>query len=167
MTSSVQRLTIASPRDLHHATAIPPALVDRCSQEPFLTIAPEEIALRETLKRCKPAVIEAALEYRKTGDAHYLPGIIHGIIERYVERDLQPKLNEPSDGLRLVEDLGIDSLTMMEIVLLAEDVLKITIDNDDLLPLRTVGDIKRFVASKVDHPALSWPRDPVSAPSPL
>ena len=70
--------------------------------------AEEESALRESLKRCSPATIEAAIAYRKTLEASHLPAIIIGVIERFVEPDLRAKLKEADDELRLVEDLGID-----------------------------------------------------------
>lgn len=109
----------------------------------------DESALRESLKRCSPATIEAAIAYRKTNEASHLPAVIIGVIERFVEPDLRSKLKEADDELRLVEDLGIDSLTMMEIVILVEDVLQMQINNEDLRNLRTVGDIKVFIDCKV------------------
>jgi len=109
----------------------------------------DETALRESLKRCSPATIEAAIAFRKTDEASHLPAVIIGVIERFVEPDLRAKLKEADDELRLVEDLGIDSLTMMEIVILVEDVLQMQIDNEDLRNLRTVGDIKVFIDCKV------------------
>ena len=109
----------------------------------------DESALRDSLKRCSPAAIEAAIAYRKTQEASHLPAVIIGVIERFVEPDLRPKLKEADDELRLVEDLGIDSLTMMEIVILVEDVLQMQINNEDLRTLRTVGDIKVFIDCKV------------------
>jgi len=109
----------------------------------------EESTLRESLKRCSPATIEAAIAYRKTNEASHLPAVIIGVIERFVEPDLRAKLKEADDELRLVEDLGIDSLTMMEIVILVEDVLQMQINNEDLRNLRTVGDIKVFIDCKV------------------
>jgi 3-hydroxyacyl-[acyl-carrier-protein] dehydratase len=48
----------------------------------------------------------------------------------------------------MVEDLGIDSLTMMEIVILVEDVLQMQINNEELRNLRTVGDVKIFIDCK-------------------
>jgi 3-hydroxyacyl-[acyl-carrier-protein] dehydratase len=80
---------------------------------------------------------------------------IDGLIEHYVERDLRKKLSGADDNLRLVEDLAIDSLTMMEIVFLTEDVLQISVDNEELRPFRTVGEIKKFIASKLRRPASS------------
>ena len=111
--------------------------------------AQDEAALRDALKRCSAATREAASAFRRTGSAEFLPAIVHGLIEHYVEREARAKLSRSDDNLRLVEDLAIDSLTMMEIVFLAEDVLQVSIDNEELRPFRTVGDIKRFLASKL------------------
>lgn len=111
---------------------------------------PEDDAnLREALKRCSAATYEAAAQFRKTGNTEHLPAIVLGIIERYVEPDLRGKLKDADDDLRIIEDLGIDSLTMMEIVILVEDVLQMSINNDELRHLRTVGDVKTFIECKV------------------
>ncbi|OHE86738.1 MAG: hypothetical protein A3G75_12040 [Verrucomicrobia bacterium RIFCSPLOWO2_12_FULL_64_8] len=109
----------------------------------------EDERLREVLKRCSPSTYEAARRFRQTGDPAHLPAIIHGVIQRYMEPDRRAALTQPDDGLRLVEDLGIDSLTMMEIVMLAEDVLQITVTGREMCQLRTLGDAKRFIEGKV------------------
>ncbi|MEN9404147.1 MAG: 3-hydroxyacyl-[acyl-carrier-protein] dehydratase FabZ, partial [Verrucomicrobiota bacterium] len=101
--------------------------------------AEDDANLRESLKRCSAATYEAAAQFRKTGNTEHLPAIVLGIIERYVEPDLRAKLKDSDDDLRIIEDLGIDSLTMMEIVILVEDVLQMTINNEELRHLRTVG----------------------------
>lgn len=117
------------------------------SGKPF---APEdETALREALKRCSPSTFEAAIQYRKTANPEHVPAVVIGVIERFVEPDLRVKLKDADDDLRLIEDLGIDSLTMMEIVILVEDVLQLSINNDELRNLRTVGDVKTFIDCKI------------------
>jgi 3-hydroxyacyl-[acyl-carrier-protein] dehydratase len=113
-------------------------------------LSPEETEamLRESLKRCPPGTIEAALAYRREADPRHLPAIIIGIVERYVEPDLRGRLADGADELRFIEDLGIDSLTMMEIVLLVEEVVQMQIPNDDLRNLRTLGDVKTYIDCK-------------------
>jgi 3-hydroxyacyl-[acyl-carrier-protein] dehydratase len=112
--------------------------------------APEdEASLREALKRCSPSTFEAAVQYRKTGNPEHVPAVVIGVIERFVEPDLRTKLKDADDDLRLIEDLGVDSLTMMEIVILVEDVLQMSINNDELRNLRTVGDVKTFIDCKI------------------
>ncbi|MEZ5277515.1 MAG: phosphopantetheine-binding protein [Opitutaceae bacterium] len=108
-----------------------------------------EAALRESLKRCSPETLQAALDFRKSNDASYLPSIVLGIIERFVEPEHHARLREADEDLRVIEDLGLDSLTMMEVVILVEEVVNVSIANDELRNLRTVGDIKVFIDHKV------------------
>jgi 3-hydroxyacyl-[acyl-carrier-protein] dehydratase len=132
----------------------------------FVPLAPksfskqDEASLRDTLKWCSAETREAASAFRRTGSVEYVPAIVQGLIEHYIEREARAKLSGDDDNLRLVEDLGVDSLTMMEIVFLAEDVLQVSIENEDLRPFRTVGDIKRYLASRMGGGA---PGDPAFA----
>lgn len=109
----------------------------------------DEKILCEVLRRCSPPTRAAACAYRRTRDAGLLPVIIHGLIEHYVERNVRIGFLPDADNMRLVEDLAIDSLTMLEIVFLAEEVLQVSIDNEELRSFRTVGEIKRFIVSKL------------------
>jgi 3-hydroxyacyl-[acyl-carrier-protein] dehydratase len=114
----------------------------------------DDPVLRETLKRCSPATYYAACKFRKSGHGDDLQTVILGVVERFVERDLRPKLQLASDKLRLSEDLGIDSLTMMEIVMIAEEVLRISVSNDELTHLRTLGEVQRFIEEKLASPSV-------------
>ena len=109
--------------------------------------------LRELLKRCSPATYFAACKFRQSRAPAELAAVITGVVERYVERDLRAKLQAGDSALRLREDLGLDSLTMMEIVMLAEEVLHISISNEELGHLRTLADVQRFFAEKMREPA--------------
>jgi acyl carrier protein len=123
------------------------------SDEPLLAnpdgIARDDDNLREALKRCSPATYYAACQFRATGRPEHLSAFLLGVIERYVERDRRQKLATPCDDVRLVEDLGLDSLTMIELVMLAEEVLPISIANENLRQLRTVSDVQRFAIEQL------------------
>jgi 3-hydroxyacyl-[acyl-carrier-protein] dehydratase len=122
---------------------LPPGDAQPSNEE--LTLA----KLRETLKRCSPETIEAACRFHLTRDRRCLTPLVAGVIERYVERELRPRLRTGDLTLRLVEDLALDSLTLMEIVVLTEDVLQISVSNEELVQLRTIADIRDFIAAKV------------------
>lgn len=115
----------------------------------------DEAALRETLKRCPPSTLEAALAYRRTSDPVHVPAIVLGLIARFVEPAHRDRLLAASPSspdlaaLRLVTDLGLDSLTLMEIVLLAEEILPVSINNEELRHLRTLGDVQTFIDCKL------------------
>jgi 3-hydroxyacyl-[acyl-carrier-protein] dehydratase len=109
----------------------------------------EDAGLRETLKYCAVSTYPAACLFRQTGRAEYLPAIVLGVIERYVEPERRPRLREPNDHIRLAEDLGLDSLTLMEIVIRLEEVLQISIRDDELRQFQTLGEIRRLIESTV------------------
>ncbi|MGF1447981.1 MAG: phosphopantetheine-binding protein [Opitutales bacterium] len=119
------------------------------SPQPRKVSEEEEGNLRDTLKRCSPETIEAALAFRRNGNTDQVPAIVMGIVERYLEPDVRPRLKQGGPDLRFLEDLGIDSLTMVEIVMLIEGTLDITIENDELKDLRTVGDAQAFIDAKL------------------
>jgi acyl carrier protein len=113
---------------------------------------PEDPALRETLKRCTPATYYAACKFRATGDTDALRTLIGGVVERFVDRDLRANLAGPLESqpaLRLREDLGLDSLTMMEVVMLAEEVLPLSITNEELNRLQNLGHVHEFIVAKL------------------
>jgi 3-hydroxyacyl-[acyl-carrier-protein] dehydratase len=119
----------------------------------------DDARLRETLKRYSAATFEAARQLRQTGNPDCLPAFVTGVLERFVEPDRRSRLRPPTDDLCLAEDLGIDSLTLMEIVVLAEEVLPISITNDELRKLRTLGEVRRFLAGKLGR---SGPMPPLA-----
>lgn len=132
----------------------------------------DEAALRESLKRCPPTTVEAALAFRATRDPAFVPAIVIGIVERFVEPDLRPRLKGGADDARFIDDLGIDSLTMMEIVILVEEVLQVQINNDELRNLRSIGDVKVFIDCKLrgvppPAPARFLPVEQIAAVMPM
>lgn len=120
----------------------------------------DESELRDVLKHCSAATYEAACRYRKTGEARLVPVIVGGVIERYLERDSRARFGHMRDDLRLIEDLGLDSLTMMEIVSQVEDALRITISDADLRHFRTLGDVRQYVECRAADAAPAVASDP-------
>lgn len=109
----------------------------------------DEAVLRDALKRCSPATIDAAIAYRRTGDTSAISLVVLGILERFVDPEHRVRLKNPEPDLRVVEDLGVDSLTMLEVVMLVEESLKVSIKNEELRDLRTLGDINAFIEARV------------------
>lgn len=78
-----------------------------------------------------------------------MPAILYGVIERFVERPQRAILQSPADEVRLAEDLGLDSLTLIELLVLAEDTLQMPLSVEDPPPLRTVADLQHYLALKL------------------
>ena len=112
----------------------------------FPKFRPED--LKELLKRYPAGTYEAALAFRQDKDVSQIETIVMGVIDRHLEPEQREILSKSDDSLRMYEDLGMDSLTMLEIVMLVEQTLQVSIDNEELRDLRTVGDVKAYLSAK-------------------
>jgi acyl carrier protein len=85
--------------------------------------------------------------YQATGDTAAADIVVLAIL-----RDYAPKQREGAafpDSLRLIEDLGFDSLAVAETVFFIEDLFSVKITNEDLVTLRSVGELRAFVVAKL------------------
>lgn len=105
--------------------------------------------IRDSLKRCSEETIKAAIQYREAKDVELVPTIVAGIIERFLEPDIKPLMQKGDDSLKLFDDLGVDSLTMMEIVILVEETLGVSVENEELRELASIADVKSFIRTKL------------------
>lgn len=101
-------------------------------------------------------VREAYQRFRATGDTAALHVLVYGTLRDFIpskKADGAPPLR---DDLRLVEDLGFDSLAIAEMVFFFEDLFQLTINNAELQTVVTVGDVQTFVVRKLaEKPAPS------------
>ena len=105
--------------------------------------------LKESLRRCSPATLAAAIRFREKGDLDALPIVVFGIIERYQPATAPVRLSAAADSMRLIEDLGLDSLTLLEIVMAIEESLKLRIENHELREIRTLRQLEDFLQAKI------------------
>jgi acyl carrier protein len=98
-----------------------------------------------------PADVQAAYERFRASPR---PADLQIVVQAAL-RDFMPKRNSiPADqpiagNLRLIEDLGFDSLAVAETVFFFEDLFNLKIQTQEILELRTVGDLQEFVSQKL------------------
>jgi len=114
-----------------------------------------ETKLRESFKRYSPETIEAILHFRKKQDLSVVLPCVHGILERYIKLEPGEHLAQRPDSTRLGEDLGIDSLTMLEIVMAIEEALDFRMEDSDLRNIRTLGNVRQYVDDRVHNRPVS------------
>lgn len=61
---------------------------------------------------------------------------------------LEVEMDEIKDDASIVDDLGADSIAIMEIVMELETEFDMEIDTDDIVNFKTVSDIEKFIESK-------------------
>jgi acyl carrier protein len=108
----------------------------------------EEIEqIRHNFRRCRDGTADAIIELRRSRNLDLIPTIVRGIVWRYVREETRPLVDSATAETPLVS-LGIDSLTMMEIVLDVQDALNVTIEDADLKTMKTIGDVIGFLQKR-------------------
>ena len=103
--------------------------------------------IRRSFRRCREGTSDAIIELHRTGNTELIPAIVRGIVWRYVHEDRRPVVDQATPETPLAS-LGIDSLTMMEIVLDVQDALDLVIEDADLRHMRTIGDVVEFLQKR-------------------
>lgn len=67
-------------------------------------------------------------------------------------RQLEISPDSINEETRVVEDLGADSLDVVELIMTLEEGYNIIISNDDASVLRTVGQIVAFIQKQLEKP---------------
>ena len=122
----------------------------------FAPLNPEQDArLRESFKRCAPATVDAILRFRNQRDLCAVIVVVNGVIERYLKLAPGETLAGKPGSTRLGEDLGIDSLTMLEVVMAIEEALDFRIEDSEARAIRTLGDVRQYVDDRVHNRPVS------------
>ena len=66
-------------------------------------------------------------------------------IKEMLARQLRLDANEIDDDANLVNDLGADSIDLVEMLMMIEENLGITISDEEAVELKTVRDVMNFI----------------------
>lgn len=108
-----------------------------------------ENEISDALKRCSHETLAAAVRFQSTHTDEDLDTIINGVMERDLPDTHVAELAGADDDTLLIEELGMDSFGMIEIVMTAEVAFGITICNEDLRDIHTLGSLKNYLIANV------------------
>lgn len=103
----------------------------------------------EAIRHLPPEARAAFQHFAASGDVTALDPVILAILSDFIPRTPQRPLNEFPGDTVLTTDLGFDSLAITEVVFFTEDLLDITIANQEIVLVRTLDDLRGFVRRKV------------------
>lgn len=106
--------------------------------------------VRTELRGYPASTVIAALRYRETGRAEDLMAMMPGIIAYHLPKGAPRPPEILPEELRLVRDLGLDSLALSEMVFMLEDLLGFSVNTDEVHNIGTVGELRRFLEQKLD-----------------
>jgi 3-hydroxyacyl-[acyl-carrier-protein] dehydratase len=107
------------------------------------------IEIREKLVGYPDEVIGHYESFRKDGDVRDLHEFVLGLICFMQDTDDSNGAQEVGDLSRLSEDLGIDSITIAEVIFLLEEIFEIEIQNQEVAQIATVGELREFILTKI------------------
>ena len=103
----------------------------------------------DKLRRLPPSALENYRKFRTTGAEAALSELIFVVLYDFLPQKSKTGATGWPDEARLIEDLGFDSLAIAETVFFFEDLFSISISNEEILQVRTVGELRAFVQKKL------------------
>jgi acyl carrier protein len=91
----------------------------------------------------------AFTRFQHDGDPATLDPIMFDIVEHFAPAPPAQPLAGLPGSTRLVEDLGFDSLTMVEIVFFIEELFGVSVTNAEVIQVRTVDHLRTFLRHKL------------------
>ncbi|MEO5958876.1 MAG: acyl carrier protein [Opitutaceae bacterium] len=111
------------------------------------------------LRHFPEEVRNAYTRLRTEGDVAAADTLVIAIVLDHMPDKKRRPAETPADTVALVTDLGFDSVAITEMVFFIEDLLQVNIANEEILRVRTVGDLRAFVRTKLAAPT------PAAAPA--
>ncbi len=119
--------------------------------------------IENSFRRCRPETVAAILQFRQKRDFAMVPTIVFGILERFAPAEKRASLDKFEDSMRLAEDLGLDSLSRLEVVLAIEEALGLQLENQELQQVMTVGEVRELLNQKLQNASTQTKQAPVDA----
>ncbi|MBP6506806.1 MAG: hypothetical protein KA257_04515 [Opitutaceae bacterium] len=108
----------------------------------------------ELLKHFPARIRESYARFVATRDPAAADEVVIAIVRDHVPaKKLAGTPATLTDAVSLMADLGIDSVAIADAVFMLEDVFGVNIANKELVRLRTIGDLRAFIRTKLAQQA--------------
>jgi acyl carrier protein len=105
--------------------------------------------VQESLVGFPERVTASYLAFAEGGDLAKLDVVVLGVLQFYLAKKPATSLEQMAGTTRLVEDLGCDSLTMMDTVFMVESLFDIKLDDTELTRLGTLDELRAHLRRHV------------------
>jgi 3-hydroxyacyl-[acyl-carrier-protein] dehydratase len=105
--------------------------------------------IRQLLRGFPEAAIEACQHFEQTRSVAVFEDAMSRIIQHHLETPTATDVSALPGSTRLVEDLGLDSLTMVEMVFLFEDLFATKIPPEELTKVVTLEDLRTLLKARL------------------
>ena len=123
----------------------------------MLTPADAQKRAAELLNGFPPDVVSAYQAFAEKGDPANLDIVVLGVLHFYLAKKPAVSLSTYPSTTRLVEDLGCDSLTMIDMVFMVESIFDVKLEDAKLANLLTLDDLRNYLRVLAANSAPSGP----------
>lgn len=111
-----------------------------------------EAKLQELLRGYSESTIRACSEFRQTGSTTAFDEAFAGVIEHHLLKQPPVPVAQLPGTTTLVGDLGLDSLTMVEMAFLFEDLFETKLPHEDYVKVNTLDDLRALLRDRIQSP---------------
>lgn len=113
----------------------------------IMALTPEQAA--EKLDGYPPEILSGYQEFYATRQAQHLDVVIFGLLTFLLAEPPKVPLADLAADAKLREDIGVDSITITEVIFLVEDLFEISVPNEELEQIATIGDLQTYMRKKI------------------
>jgi len=117
---------------------------------PTATKAPAAVEREDLIRRLPDGARAAFQRFQAGGDPADLDQVVLAILKDFAPRNSTVRLDQLPGETRLIDDLGFDSLAITEVVFYVEDLFQISITNEEIAQVRSLGALRSFIRRKID-----------------
>jgi acyl carrier protein len=118
-------------------------------EEPSITPTKPAKAASHPLAKFPPEVRAAHQHFLATGDIAALDRVVIAVVRDHQPKHLRLHGAAFPESASLTGELGFDSLALAEIVFFIEDLYQVSITQQELATVTTVGDLRAFIRAKL------------------
>ena len=109
-----------------------------------------ESNIHQELQGLPPSVVTAVLRLHAGGGMEDVEAMLPGLISYHLPTGVAPLPEPLPTGLRLREDLGLDSLALSEMAFKLDELFHVPIETREVAGVLTVEDLRNFLGRKLD-----------------
>ena len=106
---------------------------------------PVSETLRETLRGFPDETVQACAEFQATGDLVTFDRAVIELIHHHLSPKPPKPLSTYPGTTALVAELGLDSITIVEMVFVFEDLFQAKLPQEELLNIVTIDDLRNLL----------------------
>src|SRR2546423_13466603 len=118
---------------------------------PMLSPAAARQRASEHLAGFPPQITEHYIAFATMGASANLDIVVLGMLHFYLAKRPESPLTDLPGTTRLREDLGVDSLTMIDLLFLTESVFDLKLAEDELGRITTLDELRRHFRERLGH----------------